>query len=270
VTGTIKLSSPETRQFWEIAVLWEDDHLLALNKPAGLAVSPDRRDPARPSLMKLLHRGMERGAAWAGERGLVWLTNTHRLDAPATGVLLLAKNKPALIALADQFGSPRPRKIYLALARGSPEDNTFAAEAAIAPHPLQPGVMRVDERSGKSARTEFTVRERFPAAGCLLLECRPLIERVHQIRLHLKHLRLPVVGDEIYGGPPLLLSSLKAGYRLKPGQTERPLISDAAPHLEQLAIAHPVTGAEITITAPWPKDLTVAIKYLRRHAQPSH
>jgi 23S rRNA pseudouridine955/2504/2580 synthase len=77
-----------------------------------------------------------------------------------------------------------------------------------------------------------------------------------------------VIGDDIYGGPPLLLSTLKAGYRLKPGQTERPLISDAALHLEQLAITHPVTGAEIQITAPWPKDLTVAVKYLRRQAQP--
>lgn len=268
MTGTIKLSSPETRQFWEIAVLWEDDHLLALNKPGGLPVSPDRRDPAKPSLMKLLHRGLERGADWAKDRGLVWLTNAHRLDLPATGVILLAKNKPALVALADQFGSPRPRKTYLALARGSAAENTFVAEAKIAPHPLQPGVMRVDARSGKSARTEFTVRERFPAAGCLLLECRPLIERMHQIRLHLKHLRLPVIGDDIYGGPPLLLSTLKAGYRLKPGQTERPLISDAALHLEQLAITHPVTGAEIQITAPWPKDLTVAVKYLRRQAQP--
>ena len=58
----VKLSSPETGQFWEIPVLWEDDHLLALNKPAGLPVSPDRSDPARPSLMNLLHRGIERGA----------------------------------------------------------------------------------------------------------------------------------------------------------------------------------------------------------------
>ncbi len=269
VAGILKLSSPATGQFWEIAVLWEDEHLLALNKPAGLAVSPDRREPERPSLMKLLHGGVERGAAWAKARGLGWLMNAHRLDAPTTGVVLLAKNKAALMALANQFGSAQPHKTFVALVRGSATENTFATEAALAPHRLQPGVMRVDVKGGKAARTEFTVRERFPAAGCLLLECRPFHERTHQVRVHLRHLRLPVIGDEIYGGPPLLLSSLKAGYRLKPGQTERPLIAEAALHLEQLVIAHPITGAETRILAPWPKDLTVAIKYLRRHGQPA-
>ncbi len=269
VAGPIRLSSPETGQFWAIPVLWEDDHLLALNKPAGLPVSPERADPDRPSLMKMLHGGMERGAPWAKQRGLGWLMNAHRLDAATTGVILLAKNKPALVALANQFGSARPHKTCVALVRGSKTENTFVAEASLAPHPLQSGVMRVDLKSGKPSRTEFTVRERFTAAGCLLLECRPCADRTHQLRVHLKHLRLPIVGDPIYGGPPLLLSSLKPGYRLKPGQTERPLISDAALHCEQLTIAHPVTGAEIRITAPWPKDLTVATKYLRRFAQPA-
>jgi RluA family pseudouridine synthase len=269
VAGSIKLSSPETGQFWEIAVLWEDDHLLALNKPAGLLVSPDRDNPDRPSLMKLLHRGIERGAAWAKDRGLTWLMNAHRLDSATTGVILLAKNKPALVALANQFGSAKPLKTCVALVRGSKTENTFATDAGLAPHPLETGVMRADLKSGKPARTEFTVRERFSAAGCLLLECRPFTGRTHQIRVHLKHLRLPIIGDPIYGGPPLLLSSLKPGYRLKPGQTERPLISDVALHSEQLTIAHPVTGAKIRINAPWPKDLTVAIKYLRRYAQPA-
>jgi len=268
VGQAIKLSSPETGQFWEIPVLWEDDVLLALNKPAGLLVSPGRDDADRPSLMKLLHRGIERGAPWAKSRGLGWLMNAHRLDGAATGVLLLARTKPALAALADQFGAAKPHTTCLALVRGSKTEDTFATDASLAPHPLQTGVMRVDMKTGKPARTEFTMRERFAAAGCLLLECRPFSGRTHQIRVHLKHLRLPIIGDAIYGGPPLLLSSLKPGYRLKPGQTERPLISDAALHCEQLIITHPASGMEIKITAPWPKDLAVAIKYLRRYAQP--
>jgi 23S rRNA-/tRNA-specific pseudouridylate synthase len=264
----IKLSAPETGQFWEMPVLWEDDALLALNKPAGLPVSPDRSDPARPCLIKLLHRGIERGAPWAKDRALAWLMNAHRLDASTTGVILLAKNKPALIALANQFGAAKPRITCVALARGSPTENTFASDARLAPHPLQTGVLRVDEKNGKTARSEFSVREKFPAAGCLLLECRPFSSRADQVRVHLRHLRLPIVGDAIYGGPPLLLSSLKPGYHLKPGQTERPLISDAALHCEQITIAHPAGGAEIKITAPWSKDLAVAVKYLRRYAQP--
>jgi RluA family pseudouridine synthase len=265
----VKLSAPETGQFWEMPVLWEDDALLALNKPAGLPVSPDRSDPARPYLMKLLHRAIERGAPWAKQRGLAWLMNAHRLDSDATGVLLLAKNKPALIALANQFGIAKPRITFLVLARGSKTDDTFAADAPLAPHPLQTGVLRVDLKAGKTARTEFTIRERFPAAGCLLLECRPFSNRTGQIRVHLKHLRLPIVGDPIYGGPPLLLSTLKPGYSLKPGQTERPLIDSAALHCEQLLFSHPLTGVETKITAPWPKHLTVAVKYLRRYSHPA-
>ena len=267
VGQAIKLSSPETGQFWEIPVLWEDEDLLALNKPAGLLVSPGRNEADQPSLMKLLHRGIELGAPWAKSRGLGWTMNAHRLDGAASGVILLARNKPALVALANQFGAGKPLTTCLALARGSKTEDTFATDARLAPHPLETGVMRVDGKAGKHARTEFSVRERFAGAGCLLLECRPFSGRTHQIRVHLKHLRLPIVGDTIYGGPPLLLSSLKPGYRLKPGQTERPLISDAALHCEQLVITHPAGGAEIKITAPWPKDLVVAIKYLRRYAQ---
>jgi RluA family pseudouridine synthase len=264
----VKLSAPETGQFWEMPVLWEDDVLLALNKPAGLPVSPDRSDPARPCLMKLLHRAIERGVPWAKERGLAWLMNTHRLDSDTTGVLLLAKNKPALIALANQFGAAKPRITCVALVRGSQTGDTFATDARLAPHPLQTGVLRVDPKAGKTARTEFTVRERFPSAACLLLECRPFSSRAGQIRVHLRHLRLPIIGDPIYGGPPLLLSSLKPGYHLKPGHTERPLIDSAALHCEQLHIVHPVTGVQTKITAPWPKHLLVAVKYLRRYSQP--
>jgi RluA family pseudouridine synthase len=268
VAPPVKLSSPETGQFWELPVLWEDGALLALNKPAGLPVSPDRSDPALPNLMGLLHRGIARGAPWAAERGLSWLMNAHRLDSDTTGVILLVKNKPALVSLADQFGAAKPRITFLALSRGSPSGDAFAADAPLGPHPLQTGVLRVDLKAGKTARTEFSVREKFPSAGCLLIECRPFSNRPAQIRVHLKHLRLPIVGDPIYGGPPLLLSSLKPGYRLKPGQTERPLIVGAALHCEQIRVTHPVTGVETKITAPWPKDLSVAAKYLRRYAQP--
>ena len=104
----------------------------------------------------------------------------------------------------------------------------------------------------------------FPAG--LLLRCQPLIERTHQIRVHLRHAGFPVVGDELYGGKTLWLSRLKRNFRLKPGHEERPLISRAALHAEELTLPHPVTGETLTITAPWPKDLRVALKYLRQFA----
>jgi 23S rRNA pseudouridine955/2504/2580 synthase len=101
-----------------------------------------------------------------------------------------------------------------------------------------------------------------------------LTERPRQIQAHLKHLRLPLVGDELYGGPPLWLSTLKPQYRLKPGHTENPLIARAALHAEQLLLRPPGAdesgsgsqGASARIQAPWPKDLAVAVKYLRRFA----
>src|SRR5688572_32307615 len=94
--GPIKLSSPETREFWEIPVLFEDEHLLAISKPARLLTSPDRYDPNRPNLMRLLHDGITANKPWARERTLAYLSNAHRLDFETSGVLLLAKNKPAL------------------------------------------------------------------------------------------------------------------------------------------------------------------------------
>src|SRR5882724_4883703 len=94
MSEVIKLSSPATREFWEMPVLFEDEHLLALDKPAGLLTSPDRYDPARPNLMKLLHAGIERGAPWAKQRGLSYLMNAHRLDFETSGIILLAMSKP--------------------------------------------------------------------------------------------------------------------------------------------------------------------------------
>lgn len=263
----VKLSSPATGEFWEIPVLFEDGHLLALNKPGRLLVSPDRSAPKRPSLMQLLHRDIERGAPWAAKRGFDYLINAHRLDFETSGVLLLARNKSALVALANQFAAEPPCRVYAALVRGSSGEDKFATDAKLGPHPLQMGVVRVDAKDGKRSSTEFAVRERFD--GCLLLECRPWPDRPAQIRAHLKHLRLPLIGDDFYGGRPLLLSALKSGYHLKPGQVERPLMDRPALHLEQVAIGHPATGAKMTLAAPWAKDLTVSIKYLRRYASSS-
>jgi 23S rRNA-/tRNA-specific pseudouridylate synthase len=126
------------------------------------------------------------------------------------------------------------------------------------------GLIRVDPKQGKRARTTFEVRERFE--GWTLLTCRPSTERTHQIRVHLKHARLPIVGDSLYGGKPLWLSRLKSDYHLKGDREERPLMGRVALHAEELTLVHPVTGQSLTIEAPWPKDFTVALKYLRRFA----
>jgi len=258
-------ASPPARGFWEIPVLFEDNHLLALDKPAGLPSSPDRYDPHRPNLMKLLHTAIAAGKPWARERNLTYLMNAHRPDCETSGVMLLAKDKPTLVALANLFGSEKPLTKYAALAQGTPPEDKFEIDAKLAPHPLKIGVMRVDAKNGKKSRTRFEVLEKF--SGYTLLQCEPLTGRTHQVRAHLRHAGLPIVGDILYGGKKLWLSRLKRDYRLKPGHEERPLVSRVALHAEALTLPHPVTGQTVTVTAPWPKDLKVAVKYLRQFAK---
>ena len=270
MSAVIKLSSPATREFWEIPVLFEDEHLLALDKPAGLLTSPEAdaavADVERPNLMKLLHTAIAEGKPWARERNLTYLNNAHRLDGPASGVLLLAKNKPAFLALADAFGIDKPQRKYLALVRGTLIEESFEVNAKLAPHPVTPGLMRVDKDNGKSAKTKITLLENFPRAGYAWVKCEPVTDRPHQIRVHLSHVDLPIVADQLYDGKNLWLSRLKRDYRLKPGREERPLLSRVALHAEELSFPHPVTGETVTITAPLPKDLKVALKYLRQLA----
>lgn len=258
----LKLSSPATREFWEIPVLYEDADLLAIAKPSRLLSSPDRYDPSRPNLMRLLHDAIAKGAPWSRERGLDYLANVHRLDFETTGVMLLARNKPALVQLAAQFGSEKPRKEYIALARGGPRNDTFEVDAKLAADPARPGLMKVDQRHGKRSVTRFSVLERY--RGYTLLRCQPVTGRTHQIRVHLRWRRLPIVGDGLYGGQPLWLSRIKPNYRPRRDGSERPLMERVALHAESLECLHPTRGEPVRIVCPWPKDLAVAVKYLRK------
>lgn len=277
-TNTIKLSSPATREFWEIPILFEDEHLLALDKPAGVLTSPESVNPSarlitrdepeveRPNLMQLLHAGIKDGKPWARERNLDYLNNANRLDFDTSGILLLAKSKPLFVALADLFGMERPLKKFLTLVRGTPADNQFEVDAPLAPHPLKLGAMRVDSHEGKKSKTRFTMLENFPRHGYALLQCEPLTTRTHQIRVHLRQADLTVVGDDIYGGKPLWLSRLKQDYRLKPGREERPLLGRVALHAEELSLPHPITKEAMSIKSELPKDFKVALKYLRQYS----
>lgn len=258
----IKLSSPATQEFWEIPVLFEDEHLLAIDKPSGLLSSPDRYDPNRPNLMKLLHAGIAAGKPWARERSLTYLMNAHRLDFETSGIILLAKNKPVLVELANLFGSEKPLKKYVALVRGTPAEPELEIDDKLAPHPTKIGLIRIDPKRGKRSRTIVRTLERF--SRYTLLQCEPLTGRTHQIRVHLQSRELPIVGDALYGGRPIFLSSLKKNYVLKPGHEERPLMGRVALHAESLELVHPVTGKTVSISSPWPKDFQVTIKYLRQ------
>ncbi len=261
--NTIKLSAPATKEFWEIPVLFEDEHLLALDKPAGLLTSPDRYNLDRPNLMHLLHEGIAAKKPWAATRGLTYLANAHRLDADTSGVLLLAKTKPALIQLANLFSIDKVRQKFYALVSGLPSSDQFVMDAKITSNVVELGLMRIDNRDGMKSRTEFSVTEKF--SGYTALSCHPRTNRNHQIRIHLKHAGFPIVGDTLYGGKPLWLSRLKKGFYLKRGREERALMARVALHSEELSLSHPLSGESITITAPMPKDLRVALRYLKEY-----
>ncbi len=263
--SAIKLSSSETGEFWELPVLYQDASLLALNKPSGLLTSALPTDSSRPNLLQLLHGAIAQGKPWTREHGLSYLSNVHRLDFEASGIVLFAKTKAAAVKLMDLFYSVKPGLKYAALCRGIPRADSFVVDAKLVHNPVGPASVRVDRLRGKAARTQVQVRERF--AGWVLVECEPLHERLEQVQAHLQHAGIPVAGASCYGGRRLFLSSLKPNYRLKPDQTERPLLARAALHAEQIDFPHPETGEPMTIKAPWQKDLTVALKYLRLFAK---
>lgn len=236
-------------------ILFEDEHLVAFDKPSGLLTVSDRWDKARSDLVSLVRQHLAPG-----------IYNIHRLDAETSGVLLCAKTKAALTALERQFGTSRAKAHYLALVLGALPEPDMAIRRELENDRNQPGRMRVAAAYRRGAcRTHAHAIEVFRAHS--LLEAWTGAEKPHQVRVHLAHVGCPVVADAFYGnGRGLYLSEIKSDYKFKPHEPERPLIGRVALHAASLTFMHPATQAEITINAPWPKDISIAIKYLKRFA----
>lgn len=232
--------------------LFEDDHLIAFDKPSGLLIAPDRFDKDAPNLMAWVHNTFGPG-----------IFNVHRLDRDTSGVVLCAKTKPALDDLCLQFERGEVEKEYVALVRGSPLSAGGEINEPIAPDPNRPGRMKL-LRGGKPALTYYTVEQSFRTVSLLRL-C-PRTGRTHQLRVHLAHIGCPIVGDPWYGdGRPLLLSEIKRGYK-PPREGERPLLDRLALHAARLSFRHPGTGERKAIDAPLPLEMETALKQLRKWA----
>lgn len=260
----IKLPDRDRGVVWKLPILFHDSHLLVLNKPAGLEITAQANPQDVSALLPLLHTAIADGRSWTKALELVDVMAAHRPEAQTSGVMILARNRPALESLGDQFGSGTVRQQYLALVRGGPGEKAFELDARLVLHPDRPGQMRSDSRRGKRYRTQCDVMERFRAYT--LLQCVPSPGKSGQIAAHLRHARYPLVADPDRGGAGIFLSQLKSSYEPKKGQEERPLLGRPALHLETIELQHPVGGEPLSFTAPLAKDFTVALKYLRQFA----
>jgi 23S rRNA pseudouridine1911/1915/1917 synthase len=228
-------------------VLFEDKHMLAVNKAAGMIVHPGAATGEDTLVHALLSHCADTLSGIGGvERpGIV-----HRLDKETTGVIVVAKTDKAHRALADQFATRTLRKEYLALVAGVPQLLSGTIDRAISRHPTHRHRMTVGE-GGKPSRTAWERVETFGDVATLL-RCQIFTGRTHQIRVHLKSLGHPILGDPLYGWKP--------DARLAQ-QPERVML-----HAEHLVLTHPSSGKELDLRAPLPKDFQAMIKVLRKAA----
>jgi 23S rRNA pseudouridine1911/1915/1917 synthase len=231
-------------------VIYEDEHLIAVNKPPGLVVHPAAGNPEGTLVNALLAHCRDLSGVGGVERpGIV-----HRLDKDTSGVMVAAKSDAAHRALSLAFRWRTTDKRYLALVYGLPSREEGVVDAPIARHPSERKRMAV-VAGGRQARTFWWARERFP--GAALFECRPVTGRTHQIRVHLAHAGHAVIGDPVYAGRQwrtLADDALAERCRTFPRQ---------ALHAWKLTIAHPGSGEPMTFEAPLPEDLRELLAALR-------
>jgi 23S rRNA pseudouridine1911/1915/1917 synthase len=233
----------------DLDVLYEDDQIIAINKPAGLVVHPAAGHHGGTLVNALLHhcKGQLSGIAGVARPGIV-----HRLDMDTSGCIVVAKTNEAHLNLAAQFEERRTTKIYRAIVCGELANERGEIQVGIARHPTHRKRMAATEGgNAREAWTSFQIIERLCAST--LVECRLHTGRTHQIRVHFQHIGHPLVGDTVYG--------TKQNARLKT------LTRYAAPrqmlHAWKLGLEHPTTGKKLNLEAPFPEDFKKALRALR-------
>jgi len=244
-----ELKSAEARpENISLDILFEDDDLLVINKPAGMVVHPAPGHSGGTLVNALLAHcaGQLSGVGGVARPGIV-----HRLDKDTSGCLVIAKNDATHLALSAQFAQREMQKIYEAIVCGAPPRASGEIEAAVARHPTQRKRMAVTTAGGRDARTGYKVLQRLREAA--LLELILHTGRTHQIRVHLQHLGCPVVGDDVYGVRPNRRLRELTGY-----EAPRQLL-----HAARLTLVHPRTKRSQAFAAPRPEDFAIALRELR-------
>jgi 23S rRNA pseudouridine1911/1915/1917 synthase len=238
-------------------VLFEDDDLVAINKPPRMVVHPSKGHWSGTLAAALAHH-FERLSSVGGavRPGIV-----HRLDRDTSGVIVVAKSDPIHLELARQFEQRTVQKEYFAIVAGTPDRDADVIEQPIGVHPYQRERMAI--RSGhttsRNARTYYEVVERF--RGFAAVSVFPKTGRTHQIRVHLAHARCPVLCDPLYGGRHQIIRGELDSDRRPPDPTV--LLDRTALHARRLVLTHPRTGEELALQAPLPADLTRVLDELR-------
>lgn len=239
----------------QLDVLFEDEHLLALNKPAELLTLPDRFDATLPNLRSLL----------VEKYGDIFVV--HRLDKQTSGVILFAKNSEAHRELSQQFQTRSVRKLYHALVAGVVDRTEMEIDIPVEPDPARKGLMRPSVH-GKESLTIMRVLKRFRMAT--LVECELVTGRTHQIRVHCATIGHPLLVDADYGtSDAFFVSSVKRRYNLAKDTEEQPLMARLTLHSAHLECTHPYTNEPIVLDAPYPKDLRATVQVLEKYCTAS-
>jgi 23S rRNA pseudouridine955/2504/2580 synthase/23S rRNA pseudouridine1911/1915/1917 synthase len=231
-------------------IIFENDHFIAINKPAGLLSIPDR-EQSEPSLKDLL----------IARYGSIF--TVHRLDKETSGLILFAKDEATHKYLSQLFEGRNIEKYYRAIVLGLPEPASDMIDMAIMESPTHKGLM-VIHRQGKPSQTSYEVID--GNRHFSLVQFQLHTGRTHQIRVHSKNIGHPIACDELYGdGKPVLLSSIKKKYKLsKHDDEERPMIARLALHSYQLKFTD-ADGVERDLIAEVPKEFRALMQQLKKN-----
>jgi 23S rRNA pseudouridine1911/1915/1917 synthase len=241
-------------QAMDLNIVYEDDDLIVIDKPAGMVVHPAPGNPDLTLVNALIAHCGDTLSGIGGERrpGIV-----HRIDKDTSGLLVVAKNDTTHRALAEEFAEHTIERAYLSLVWGMPSPRAGIITGNVGRHPMDRKRMAVVTKGGKPAETHYRVLKNF-GLGAALVECRLMTGRTHQIRVHMAKIGHPLIGDPLYGRPtPARRARLGAEARQAAERFPRQAL-----HAAVLGFSHPRTGKPLHWSSELPQDFRVLQKIL--------